>query len=263
MFEPLRHRSSRRLASARTAGWLGETIAPIALAFAVLDLTGSVSDLGIVVGARSIAHVALLLMGGVLADRLPRAVLLQGASVAAAVTEGVLAASVLLGFASVPHLASVGVLNGAVAAGSTRVDRARPSRLVGPSRTNICHSRDRVEVGIHMQHGEAPCLRCRGHEQVDNRRALVQAPADQLVLRLLHEPPTGVRHRVPGEERLELAAEQIMIGLAGHRAGQFRLDDGTDAYQSGLDGVQPPRLNVTGSPQSDDRRRVGEVCHAG
>lgn len=116
MFGPLRHRSFRRLTAGRTAGWLGNTIAPIALSFAVLDLTGSVSDLGIVVGARSIANVALLLMGGVLADRLPRAVLLQGASVAAAITEALLAASVLLGFASVPLLASVGVLNGAVAA---------------------------------------------------------------------------------------------------------------------------------------------------
>ena len=34
---------------------LGNAVAPIALAFAVLDLTGSVRDLGLVVGARSAA----------------------------------------------------------------------------------------------------------------------------------------------------------------------------------------------------------------
>ncbi len=112
----LRQQSFRWLVIGRTAGWLGNSIAPIALAFAVLDLTGSVGDLGIVVGARSIANVALLLVGGVLADRLPRALLLQGSSVVAAITAAVLAASVLLDFASVPLLAGVGMINGAVAA---------------------------------------------------------------------------------------------------------------------------------------------------
>jgi MFS family permease len=112
----LAHARFRWLAIARTTGYLGNAVTSIALAFAVLDLTGSVRDLGIVVGARSIANVALLLAGGVLADRLPRAVLLQGASVAAALTAGLMAVSVLTGFASVPLLAGIGLVNGAVAA---------------------------------------------------------------------------------------------------------------------------------------------------
>jgi MFS family permease len=112
----LSHARFRWLAVARTTGFLGNAIVPIALAFAVLDLTGSVSDLGIVVGARSIAQVMLLLAGGVLADRLPRALLLQGSSLAAAVTAALLATSVLAGFASVPLLAVIGLVNGALAA---------------------------------------------------------------------------------------------------------------------------------------------------
>lgn len=112
----LRFPRFRWLTAARTTGYLGNASAPIALSFAVLDLTGSVSDLGIVVGARSIANVALLLIGGVLADRLPRAVLLQGASVAAALTTTALAVSVLTGFASIPLLAGIGLVNGAVSA---------------------------------------------------------------------------------------------------------------------------------------------------
>src|SRR5262245_45693931 len=110
------HRRFRWLAAARTTGFLGNAIAPIALSFAVLDLTGSVSDLGIVVGVRSIANIALLLAGGVLADRLPRAWLLQGSSLAAAATAALMAASVLADFASVPLLAAIGLVNGAVAA---------------------------------------------------------------------------------------------------------------------------------------------------
>jgi MFS family permease len=110
------HARFRWLAAARTTGFLGNAVAPLALAFAVLDLTGSVSDLGIVVGARSVANVILLLAGGVLADRLPRAWLLQGSSLAAAATAALLAAAVLTGFASVPLLATIALVNGAVAA---------------------------------------------------------------------------------------------------------------------------------------------------
>jgi MFS family permease len=110
------HRRFRWLAAARTTGFLGNAIAPIALSFAVLDLTGSVSDLGVVVGIRSIANIALLLAGGVLADRLPRAWLLQGSSLAAAATAALMASAVLMDFASVPLLAAIGLVNGAVAA---------------------------------------------------------------------------------------------------------------------------------------------------
>jgi predicted MFS family arabinose efflux permease len=112
----LSHARFRWLAAGRTTGFLGNAIAPIALSFAVLDLTGSVRDLGVVVGVRSIANVALLLAGGVLADRIPRAWLLQGSAVAAAVTTALMAASVLGGFASVALLAVIGLVDGAVSA---------------------------------------------------------------------------------------------------------------------------------------------------
>jgi MFS family permease len=112
----LRHARFRSLAAARTTGFLGNAVAPIALAFAVLDLTGSVTDLGIVVGVRSIASIVFVLAGGVLADRLPRALLLQGSCLAAAATAALMALSVLIGFASVPLLAVTALVNGAVAA---------------------------------------------------------------------------------------------------------------------------------------------------
>ena len=51
---------------------LGNGIAPIALAFAVLDIGGSASDLGVVVASRSLFHVLFLLVGGVIADRSSR-----------------------------------------------------------------------------------------------------------------------------------------------------------------------------------------------
>jgi MFS family permease len=113
---PLGHRDFRRLLAGRSFGELGNAVAPVALAFAVLDLTGSAVDLGIVVGARSLANVLLVLFGGLLADRLPRSVILQGTEVAAAATQAAIAVSVLCGFASLPLLIGLSLANGAVAA---------------------------------------------------------------------------------------------------------------------------------------------------
>ena len=66
---PLRHKPFRYLAGGRVVTMLGNAIAPIALAFAVLDLTGSVRDLGVVVGARSLMAALCMVFGGVVADR--------------------------------------------------------------------------------------------------------------------------------------------------------------------------------------------------
>jgi MFS family permease len=113
---PLSSTSFRWLLAGRTSTVLGNAMAPVALAFAVLDLTGSASDLGLVVACRSVANVVVLLFGGVLADRLPRGLLLAGASAAAALTQGVVAALVITGTASIPVLALLSVVNGALAA---------------------------------------------------------------------------------------------------------------------------------------------------
>ncbi|MGP3924261.1 MFS transporter [Streptomyces sp. 8N616] len=116
LFDTLRQRDFRWLACGRMATYVANAMAPIVLSFAVLDLTGSVIDLGIVVGARSVANVVLLLFGGVIADRLPRTFVLQGSSVAAGMAQAFIAASVLLGFASIPVLVVVSVINGMVSA---------------------------------------------------------------------------------------------------------------------------------------------------
>ena len=86
---PLREREFRLLFLGRATAILGNAIAPVALAFAVLDLTGSKTDLGLVLTARSIPMVVFFLVGGIWADRLPRhhvmvaSDLLSGASQAA------------------------------------------------------------------------------------------------------------------------------------------------------------------------------------
>src|SRR5262249_26100745 len=62
----LHEREFRLLFTGQTISLLGDGIVGVALSFAVLDLTGSVSDLGYVFAARTIPLVVFLLAGGVL-----------------------------------------------------------------------------------------------------------------------------------------------------------------------------------------------------
>ncbi len=68
----LGERNFRRLVSARAISFLGTNLAPIAVAFAVLDLTNSATDVGIAFAAWTLAQISTLLIGGVVADRVPR-----------------------------------------------------------------------------------------------------------------------------------------------------------------------------------------------
>ncbi|MCP2163853.1 MFS transporter [Goodfellowiella coeruleoviolacea] len=138
LLAPLRHPDFRWLAVGSTATRLANSLAPIVLAFAVLDRTGSQVDLGIVVGARSVANVAVLLFGGVLADRLPRQVVLGCSSLAAALVQAVVAAGVLSGWASIPVLIALSVVNGALSAialpaSAALTSQTVPAALLGPA----------------------------------------------------------------------------------------------------------------------------------
>ncbi|MDI1462261.1 MFS transporter [Catellatospora sp. KI3] len=113
---PLRHPAFRNLALGRLISLLGNAVAPIALAFAVLDLTRSASALGLVVGARSLTNVAFVLFGGVIADRLPRHLVMVGSGLLAAATQAAVAALVLTGAATVPLLMALSAVNGMVSA---------------------------------------------------------------------------------------------------------------------------------------------------
>src|SRR5256885_16284441 len=75
---PFAQRNFRLLFAARSISYFGTYLAPIAVAFAVLDLTGSASDTGIAFACWTLAQVATLIAGGVVADRLPRRLVMVG-----------------------------------------------------------------------------------------------------------------------------------------------------------------------------------------
>src|SRR6185437_8788380 len=62
-------RAFRLLFAARSISSLGDRLVPVALAFAVLNLTGSATSLGVVLAAQTIPLVLFVLVGGVWADR--------------------------------------------------------------------------------------------------------------------------------------------------------------------------------------------------
>ena len=132
--EPLRHRAFRALAAGRAISLIGNGVAPMALAFAVLDLTHSVSDLGLVVGSRSLFNVLFLLFGGVLADRLSRHLVLVGSGLLSAATQATVAVLVLTHDATIPLLMVLSAANGlfaalALPASSALVPQTVPAEL--------------------------------------------------------------------------------------------------------------------------------------
>lgn len=113
---PVSFRSFRLLLTGRLADNLAHAIAPIALAFAVLDLGGTPSQLGIVLACRAVPTVLLVLFGGVIADRLPRHLVLVAANLVGAGTQGLVAILLLTGTAEIWSLALIEVVNGAASA---------------------------------------------------------------------------------------------------------------------------------------------------
>ena len=65
-------RNFSRLFYARLVSMFGTAMAPLAIAFGVLELTGSPAKMGIVIASQTTAQVLVLLLGGALADRSSR-----------------------------------------------------------------------------------------------------------------------------------------------------------------------------------------------
>lgn len=112
----LRHRSYLALLSGRTVSLVGNALAGIAVTFAVLDLTGSATDLGLVLAARSLPQVLFLLFGGVVADRLPRHLVLVVTNVVSGLTQTVAATMLVTDHATIGALAALEAVNGASSA---------------------------------------------------------------------------------------------------------------------------------------------------
>ncbi|MFE7589277.1 MFS transporter [Kitasatospora sp. NPDC057512] len=113
---PLRQPSFRWYFAGESVSLLGSSMAPVALAFAVLDASAQAGDLGLVLAARMLPMLGFMLIGGVVADRLPRRLVLVSANLGSALTQGAIAALLLTGHYSPWPIAALGFLNGVLGA---------------------------------------------------------------------------------------------------------------------------------------------------
>jgi predicted MFS family arabinose efflux permease len=109
----LRERDFRLVYGAQVVSLLGDGIIPVALAFAILDLTGSATDLGLVLAARTVTLVASLLAGGVVADRVSRRRVMIAADLVRFASQALLGLLLVTGEARLWELAALQAILGA------------------------------------------------------------------------------------------------------------------------------------------------------
>ena len=112
----LRHRNFRYLFFGQAASVTGDRLVVVALALYVTERTGSATDLGLVLAAQTVPLVALVLFGGVFADRLPRQKIMVLSDLVRGVLHALLAVLILTGGAQIWQLAVIEALFGAAQA---------------------------------------------------------------------------------------------------------------------------------------------------
>jgi MFS family permease len=112
----LREREFRLLFAGQAVSLLGDGLFEVALAFAVLDATGSRAGLGIVLAAGALPLVGFVLVGGVVADRLPRRGLMIAADLVRMVVQGTVAVLLVTDHAGLVSLALLNAAFGVAAA---------------------------------------------------------------------------------------------------------------------------------------------------
>jgi MFS family permease len=108
----LREPAFRNLFMGQALSRLGDRIAPIALAFGVIDIGGSAADLGLVVAAGSIPFALFALIAGVWGDRLPRRSVMLASDGVRAVVQATAGALLIAGSAEIWMLAALAAVYG-------------------------------------------------------------------------------------------------------------------------------------------------------
>ncbi|OQR59724.1 MFS transporter [Streptomyces maremycinicus] len=105
----------RRFVSANLISATGSAMAPLALAYAVIEQGGGAGSLGVVLATNTVPTIVFLLAGGLFADRLSRSRLLFVGNLLAAGAQGALAVTVATGHATTVSIAACGFVSGTAA----------------------------------------------------------------------------------------------------------------------------------------------------
>lgn len=112
----LRYPDFRYLFLGQSASMVGDRVVVVAIALYVTQRTGSATDLGLVLGTQAAVLVALVLFGGVWADRLPRHRIMIATDTARAALHALLAVLILTGASRIWQLVAIEALFGAAEA---------------------------------------------------------------------------------------------------------------------------------------------------
>ncbi|HEX2809597.1 MAG TPA: MFS transporter, partial [Kineosporiaceae bacterium] len=112
MLSALRSRDFRLLWLGQSASVIGDGLVIVAIGLFVNRLTGDPSDVGVVLAAYSLPLVLLVLVGGVIADRLPRQAVMMVTDAIRGLAHGVLALLIATGTVRVWHMVVIGLLFG-------------------------------------------------------------------------------------------------------------------------------------------------------
>src|SRR5947207_3418153 len=116
MTGPLRLPAFRLLFAARAISYVGTYLAPLAVAFAVLDNGGGPTAVGLSFAAWTLAQVAMLAFGGVVGDRVPRRLVMVGSDIASAAVRTTMGVLLVSGHAQVWQLIALQACGGAAVA---------------------------------------------------------------------------------------------------------------------------------------------------
>ena len=112
----LRHQNFRNLFLGQAASVIGDRVVVVALALFITQQTGSAIDLSLVLAAQTLPLVALLLFGGVWADRLPRHRIMIATDLTRAALHTTLAVLIFTGAVRIWQLVVIEALFGAAQA---------------------------------------------------------------------------------------------------------------------------------------------------
>ncbi|MCB1693571.1 MAG: MFS transporter [Pseudomonadales bacterium] len=129
-----------KLFTAYLITYSGSAMAPIAIAFGVLELTGSARDSAIVIAAPTIGSIVVMLFSGALADRTSRQHVMVLAEILAACSQCVIAALFLTGNATVPVLALLMLVNGTAMALNAPAQSGFVPQIVDPGELQAANS---------------------------------------------------------------------------------------------------------------------------
>jgi MFS family permease len=112
----LQEQRFRLLWTAHSLSAIGDSMIIVAVAFAALKIGGSPTAVGLVFAANLVPRAALMLVGGVWADRLPRQWVMLTSDLVRGMSQAAGAALLLTGAAELWHLAVIAAVHGAGAA---------------------------------------------------------------------------------------------------------------------------------------------------